>query len=181
MKHAISALVAVFCIVAGGVGGHFLKSMLGGSAGGEGYASADAAEADGENAPGASKKASGRDKDGKTAHGAAPPEDVVFYSFSREFVVPILRDSRVESLVILNINLETDPDISQELFALEPKLRDNIMTTLIKLSNDGNTFDTITDVDSYESIRAMILMNLQNVVPSGIHNVLILDMAKQNL
>ena len=64
---------------------------------------------------------------------------------------------------------------------MEPKIRDNIMTTLIELSNDGQTFDNITDVESYETLRAMILLNLQKVVTSGIQNVLIVDIAQQDL
>ncbi len=55
------------------------------------------------------------------------------------------------------------------------------MTTLIGLSSDGTTFESITNVESYETIRAMVLMNLKNVVSSGIQNVLILDMGKQDL
>lgn len=107
--------------------------------------------------------------------------DVVYFKFTREFVVPIMHDRKVSSLVILNINLEADADISSTLFSMEPKIRDNIMTTLIELSNDGKTFDNITDVESYETIRAMVLMNLQKAVPTGIENILIVDIAQQDL
>jgi len=92
-----------------------------------------------------------------------------------------MHDRKVESLVILNINLEADSSISQKLFSMEPKIRDNIMTTLIELSNDDRTFENITDVESYETIRAMVLMNLQKAVPTGIQNVLIVDIAQQDL
>jgi flagellar basal body-associated protein FliL len=93
----------------------------------------------------------------------------------------MIEDDRVQSLVILNLNLEVDTSISQELFSKEPVLRDNIMTTLVKLSSGGRTLNSITDVDNYETLRAMILTNLQNEIPNGIHNVLILDMARQDL
>ena len=107
--------------------------------------------------------------------------DVSYYRFSREFVVPIMRDDRISSLVILNLNLEFNSSASQELFSLEPKLRDNIMTTLIKLSSDGSTLDAVTDTGNYETIRSTILRNLQSAISSDIRNVLILDMAKQDL
>ena len=51
----------------------------------------------------------------------------------------------------------------------------------MKLSSGGRTLNSITDVDNYETLRAMILTNLQNEIPNGIHNVLILDMARQDL
>ena len=96
-------------------------------------------------------------------------------------MVPIIRESRVTSLVIMNLNLEADASISQKLFEMEPKLRDNIMTTLITLSNDGTTLESMTSVENYESIRSMIMMNLQSVMATGIHNVLIVDLAKQEI
>ncbi len=191
MKNLVTALIAVVCIVAGGVVGHFLKGMLGGSEaaaasspaqialeaetkaktsakGGNGHGGKDAAKAQGGGHAG-------------DAYGSGSSGSTTYYKFSREFVVPVLRGGRVKSLVILNINLEVDQKISGDLFSLDPKLRDNIMTTLITLSNDGHTFETITDVESYETVRSMILMNLKNVVPEGVQNVLILDMAKQDV
>jgi hypothetical protein len=39
----------------------------------------------------------------------------------------------------------------------------------------------MTNVESYETIRAMVLLNLQKVMPSGIRNVLIVDIAQQDL
>ena len=55
------------------------------------------------------------------------------------------------------------------------------MTTLVGLSTDGRTLEDPTNTESYETIRSVVLMNLQSVVSSGIENVLILDMAKQDL
>jgi flagellar basal body-associated protein FliL len=129
------------------------------------------------------KDSHAKDSHGKDSHGgeAASSSGVIYYKFSREFVVPIIRDSRVTSLVIMNLNLEADASISQKLFEMEPKLRDNIMTTLITLSNDGTTLESMTSVENYESIRSMIMMNLQSVMATGIHNVLIVDLAKQEI
>ena len=55
------------------------------------------------------------------------------------------------------------------------------MTTLITLSNDGRTLEDLTSVNNYETIRAMILMNLQDAISDRIRNVLIVDVAKQDL
>tara|TARA_R100000365_G_C2748660_1_gene81078 strand:+ start:6533 stop:7063 length:531 start_codon:yes stop_codon:yes gene_type:complete len=175
MKQIVPAIVALLCILAGGAGGYLMKS--GGTSSVSGAAHEDVAKGHGE-----SKKADkGHDQGGKSQHGEAASGEVTFYKFTREFVVPMIEDDRVKSLVILNLNLEIDTSISQELFSKEPILRDNIMTTLVKLSSGGKTMDSITDVDNYETLRSMILSNLQNEIPEGIHNVLILDMARQDL
>lgn len=124
------------------------------------------------------KDSHGKDSHGKDSHGGS---DVIFYKFSREFVIPLMREEAVESLVILNINLEVDSSMSSSLFGMDPKLRDNIMTTLISLSNDGVTLNRVSDVNNYETIRGMVLDNLKKEVGEGIKNVLILDMAIQEL
>jgi flagellar FliL protein len=186
MKHLITAFVAIACIVAGGIGGHMLRSGPGGGAPQGGGASSVAETPDAGQEPdtasavtqAASSKGSNVPATKSAGRGGSA---LHFYRFSREFVVPMLENGRVSSLVILNISLEIDPAISTRLFSIEPALRDSIMTTLIALSNDGRTFESITKLENYESLRAMVLMNLQTVVPDGIHNVLIMDMARQDI
>lgn len=185
MKHIITALIAVVCIVLGGFAGHFLKTSGGGS---ESHASSSdsghGSDSHGSDSGHGSSDDSGHGSSAGShgaGHGSGSSGDVSYYRFSREFVVPVLKDDRVASLVILNINLEVDSNTSAQLFSMEPKLRDNIMSSLIALSSDGDVFNNITDVESYESVRSVVLMNLKNVVPHGIHNVLIVDMAKQDL
>lgn len=197
MKNIITAIIAIACIVAGGVGGHFLRSMSGGGASADKHGDAKAEDGHGakkddhgakpektdDHAAKSDKKDAHGKSDKKDAHGkeASATGGIVYYKFTREFVVPIIRNGRVQSLVILNLNIEADESISQKLFEMEPKLRDNIMTTLITLSNDGKTFESMTTVENYESIRSMVLMNLKTVVSTGINNVLIVDFAKQEV
>ncbi|MEM5518849.1 flagellar basal body-associated FliL family protein [Henriciella sp. AS95] len=181
MNKIIPAIIAALFIVIGGAAGFFLKSS------GSADASASAASGHEEKSSGHGEKKDdghGAEKKEKGGHGEEAKGgsgDVTYYRFTREFVVPIISDERVDSLVILNLNLEVDSAVSDKLFSMEPKLRDNIMTTLIKLSNDGHTLHSLTDVENYESIRSLILANLQDVISDGIRNVLILDMAKQDL
>lgn len=195
MKHIVTALIAIACIIAGGVGGHFLRSGSAAKPAGEAHGEEKPAREHGKEKADAHGKSSKEDSHGKSdSHGkeakakgghgketAAGGSQVIYYKFSREFVVPVIRNNHIDSLVILHLSLEADSAISQRLFEMEPKLRDNIMTTLITISNDGRTFETITDVESYESIRSLVLMNLKTVVSSGIHNVLIMDMARQDV
>ena len=195
MKNIIAAVVAVVCIVVGGIAGNFLKSGSGGSSkpAGGGHEAAASHESGGESGHG--EKDSGHEKKEKkkeaSSHGGggghgdsgggASSGDVTYFKFSREFVIPLMGEDRVESLVILNINLEVDSNISGKLFSMEPKVRDNINTTLIELSSHGDTMRTLGNVESYETMRTMILMNLKNVLPEGVENVLIVDMGKQDL
>lgn len=181
MKNIIAAVVVVVCIVIGGIGGSFLKSSSGASSDKADHAKEKSHSAE-EEKGGHGSDAAPKDSHGKKdSHGSSSSSGVEYFKFSREFVVPIMRESRVTSLVILNINLEIDAGGSDKLFSMEPKIRDNVMTTLIELSNDGSTLESIATLENYESIRATVLLNLQTILPDGIRNVLIVDMAKQNL
>lgn len=183
MKNIIGAvLIAVFA-AAGGFGGQMLK--------GDGTAkdshAVEKEEADhggghGKEDAGHGDSHSKKKKDDHGGgHGKADVSGTQYFNFSREFVVPIMKQQRVDSLVIININLEVESSVMDKMFSIKPKLRDNIMTTLVELSNDGKTLVEPTNVDSYETIRSVILSNLNSVVASGIENVLIMDLAKQDL
>lgn len=193
MKTIITAAIAIICIVAGAAGGHFLKTGGGGGSAEAAVANVstsasdddhgDASHDDGHAVAEDSHDSGGGHSNGGHggSYGSGSSDGANYFRFSREFVIPLMRNERVASLVILNISLETDASVAEELFSKEPKLRDNIMTTLVHLSNDGSTLSALTSVDNYEKVRAMILTNLENVVPHGIQNVLILDAAKQDL
>jgi len=193
MKNIITAIIAIVCIVAGGVGGHFFRSMGSSEPKAEKPSEEKSEGEHGETKEDHAKEEKKADKKGAKADGHGKSGDdglgksgadsggVIYFKFSREFVVPVVSQGRVTSLVILNLNLEADANMSQKLFEMEPKLRDNIMTTLITISNDGKTFESLTDVENYESIRSMVMMNLKSVMSTGIRNVLIMDMAKQDL
>lgn len=191
MKNMVPAIIAVFCIVIGGLAGHMLRSS--GSADAatmvdtadSAHSSEDGSAGEGEGhggkpaggSHGGDKKAKGGDHGAPKAKGS-----VAYFKFTREFVVPLIEKERVSSLVILNINLEVDTSVAERLYLKEPVLRDSIMTTLVEIAGDGRTFQTMTSIENYETIRSMVLIDLQKRLPDdGILNVLILDMARQDL
>lgn len=175
MKLVITSVVAIIFIALGSFAGVMFKPAA------EVSASTPHSNAEAGDYAGDKKDDHGGDKKGEKYDKAASSGDSAYYKFSREFVVPIMRGGQVKSLVILHISLETEPSISEQLFTEEPKLRDNIMTTLIGLSNDGRTLEELTNVNNYETIRAMVLMNLNDAISDKIKNVLIVDVAKQDL
>ncbi|MCR9080582.1 MAG: hypothetical protein NXH78_15915 [Hyphomonadaceae bacterium] len=178
MKLIITSLVAIIFVAAGSFAAVVLKTPSEATAS-QTEAGDDEHHDDHGDDHGKTAKKKDKHDDG---HGKkASSGSSAYYKFSREFVVPIMRGGQVTSLVILHISLETDSSTSEKLFSEEPKLRDNIMTTLIGLSNDGRTLEEPTNINNYETIRSMILMNLKDSIDDGIQNVLIVDMAKQNL
>lgn len=192
MKNIIGSVLIIIFAAVGGLGGHLLKGDRGSKAGAAAVPYEESGDGTHEKDKGDhGKKKESHDGDDKhsdkkkdNGHGSSAyssADNTEYYSFSREFVVPIMKDKRVDSLILLNINLEVQSSAMDKMFSINPKIRDNIMTTLVELSNDGKTLEDPTNVDSYETIRSMILLNLSSVVASGIENVLIMDIAKQDL
>ena len=177
MKQIIPAIIAAIFVVLGAGGALVMKGAF--SSGGSASAGAESHEAA---ASGHGEEKGGGHGGGHGAKsGGGMSGDVEYYKFSREFVVPITEGERVDSLVIINLNLEIDKSVSDQVYGMEPKLRDNIMSTLIRLSNEGVALGDLTNPENYETIRSMILANLREVLPTGLENVLILDMAKQHI
>ncbi|WOR14495.1 hypothetical protein RYZ27_12005 [Hyphomonas sp. FCG-A18] len=186
----LPAIIVIVGAAAGGFGAQMLNSSSGSAetvkeksddAHGDKDDHGEKDKADDKKDSHSAKKDSHGGKDKKGSGKSASSGDVMYHRFSREFVVPIMRENRVRSMVILNLSIEADSSLSARLFAEEPKVRDNIMTTLIMLSNEGDTLENFTDIESYETIRSMVLKNLDSIFATGIHNILIMDIAKQDL
>lgn len=118
----------------------------------------------------------------KGGHGEPAPKagGSMYYKFSRQFIVPVVDGSSIDSLVILDLNLEIEPGLSEDAYALEPKIRDSLMTELLALSNEGRFESRLTDPANYAEIRARLLAAARVVMPKGVKEVLILDMARQD-
>jgi hypothetical protein len=124
-------------------------------------------------------KKKGKKKDGKGGdYGSA--SDVSYFQFSRQFVVPVVDSGSVQALVLLDINLELEGDQSATVYTMEPKLRDAVMRSLISLSHKGVFGDEFTNPEVYDLIRETIHDATTDVVPSGVRDVLILDIARQD-
>ena len=178
MKKILTPILLIVGIFAGSAGANFLKAPAAEKASEEKHdGDSEKAGKDGSKEK-SDKKSSKKDSSKGGGYGES---ETSYFKFSREFVIPLMRDNQVESLVILNLNLEIDSSESGSLFSKEPKLRDNIMSSLIELSNDGSTLDNFSQVESYETIRSVVLENLKRDLGAGILNVLILDMAKQQV
>ena len=116
MKLILTSVIAIIFVALGSLAGVMLKPTVEVAAStpseaGEGDYAADTA---------ADKKDAKKKSDG---YDSGSSGDSVYYKFSREFVVPIMRSGQVESLVILHISLETDESTSDDLFSEEPNIR----------------------------------------------------------
>ncbi len=113
----------------------------------------------------------------ETAGEGGKPE---FVKLTNQFVIPILEDGRVVSLVILSLNLQVEIGKSEEVYALEPKLRDAFLQVLFDHANAGGFRGSFTDGSNLLYLRRALLERAQGLVGGGVTDVLISDIARQD-
>jgi hypothetical protein len=173
IKSVLKTAILMIAVVGGGVGGSIYKDMSSGDAaasGNEAHAKADKKDSHSKD-----KKSDKKDGDSKSEGG-----EVRYQKFKRQFVIPVMGDKKIKSLVIMNFNLELNEDAPSNSFSLEPKLRDAFMKDLLMLSNEGVFSDDLTSPESYEEIRETLLGSSRRILNDGVNDVLILDIAKRD-
>ena len=126
------------------------------------------------------KKAKKDDKHGG-GHEKDGAETTGFMKFSRQFVVPVVSRDNVSALVILDINLELDPSATENAYSREPKLRDAILKTLLQLSNEGAFGKSLLEEENLVDVRARLLSSAQTILDDDVVDVLILNVARQDI
>lgn len=181
IKKLLFPLVLMMAVVGGAVAADFIRS--GDSAKSESH------EEGGDESHAKDDKKSKKDKkkkDGKKKkskdddHGETDDSTSVSYlKFKRQFVVPVMERGKIDALVIMNLNLELNGDAPENVYSLEPKLRDAITRELLTMSDNDVFGKKLTSAESYETLRDTLLRASKAVVPEGIKDVLILDVARQ--
>lgn len=137
-------------------------------------------EAGGEHGEGSAIPSEGAVAKGQKPDAAGDEENPEFVKLTNQFVIPILQDGRVVSLVILSLSLQVKTGTSEEVYALEPKLRDAFLQVLFDHANAGGFRGSFTDGSNLLYLRRALLERAQGLVGSIITDVLISDIARQD-
>ena len=110
---------------------------------------------------------------------ADPGSELAYADFDNQFVVPVVREGRVRSLVVLSITLELSVGASQEFFDREPRLRDAFLQVLFDHANAGGFDAAFTDVDRMLALRQGLREAAQLHLGRSVRDVLIVDIVRQ--
>lgn len=108
---------------------------------------------------------------------AEPPE---YAKLNNQFVIPLLEDGAVVSLVVLSLSLEVTAGSSTAVFQQEPKLRDVFLQVLFSHANSGGFRGSFTDSANLVPLRGALLEAAQAVLPDVVSDVLIGDIVRQD-
>lgn len=188
MKKILMPILMILFVVGGAVAADFMKTSKASTAEAEDsdHSSKEKVkqggdkkgkDSDGKKKSKKDKKSSKKSKDGDEGQNGSL--EVSYLKFKRQFVVPVMKEGKIDALIIMNLNYELNSDAPENVYTYEPKLRDAIMRELLGLSRDGVFGEGLTSADSYEKIRNRLLGAGQAIIPEGIRGVLILDIARQ--
>ena len=189
MPILVVIIIFVVALAGGGAGGFFAKQQMGkggvesqDDAGyaddGEDQTIEDKADAQGDEKETAKKKSKSKSDDYDDVE---MDVNVNYYKFSRQFIVPVINDDGLKSVVLLDLNLEMDESAAEAFYVREPKLRDVLMEELLDLANEGRFNGRLTNRRNLQLVRMDLLNAVQDVSGGEIRDVLILDIMRQDV
>ncbi|NBE07379.1 flagellar basal body-associated protein FliL [Paragemmobacter ruber] len=108
---------------------------------------------------------------------AAPPE---YAKLANQFIVPVLEDGAVVSLVVLSLSLEVSEGATELVYQNEPKLRDEFLQVLFNHANSGGFRGSFTDSANLVPLRMALFEAASVVMPGVVTDVLIGDIVRQD-
>lgn len=136
---------------------------------------AAASAGDGQVSDGAAADAPKHDQ--AEAEPAVPPE---YAKMANQFVVPVLEDGRVVSMVILSLSIEIPPGSAEQVYAREPKLRDVFLQVLFDHANAGGFRGSFTDGANMVVLRRALHEAARAVLGESALDVLITEIVRQD-
>lgn len=103
-----------------------------------------------------------------------------YIRLNNQFVVPLLTEGEVDSLVLLSIAIEVPSGQEESARMVEPKLRDRFLQVLFDHANAGGFDGLFTAASAMRELRSSLLAAAQEEVGKLVTDVLILDLARQD-
>ena len=111
-----------------------------------------------------------------------PPEEQPEYvKMSNQFIIPLLVDGKIESIIMMALSLEAKPGSTDAIYAIEPKLRDTFLQILFDHANSGGFRGSFTESTALARLRVQLRDAAGKIMPGGvITEVLITDIGRQD-
>lgn len=100
---------------------------------------------------------------------------------SNQFVVPVVRDEKVASLVVVSLSVEVPFGRQELVFEREPKLRDAFLQVLFEHSNLGGFEGNFTSTGNMRALRDALRGAAREAIGPEASDVLILEMVRQDV
>lgn len=106
--------------------------------------------------------------------------DHEFVKLNNQFIVPVVINGRVNSLVVMSISLQVETGTREAVFAREPKLRDAFLQVMFDHANAGGFDGTFTTSEKLRGLRNALLEAAQKALGDTVSDILIVDLVRQD-
>lgn len=109
------------------------------------------------------------------------PTDREYVKLNNQFVVPVVSVTKVDALIVVSLSVEVPQGRKEEVYAREPKLRDAFLQVFFDHANTGGFKGTFTNSNNMDILRRALLETAHDVGGDLISDVLIMDIARQDI
>lgn len=115
-------------------------------------------------------------------HGAEQSDEHApeYVKMSNQFIIPLIRQDRIASVVVLSLSLEVTAGHAEDLYAREPKLRDAFLQVLFDHANTGGFDGAFTESRAIDRLRVRLREVALAQMPDLVSDVLITDIGRQD-
>ena len=119
----------------------------------------------------------------RPAHGDAPEAGTGsdFVKLNNQFVVPVLHDGRVTAMVVLSLTIEAPLGAREQIYAIEPRIRDSFLQVMFDYANAGGFDGTFTQAQNLDDLRTALRESARALLGVAALDVLVTDIARQDI
>ena len=125
----------------------------------------------------------GDDYGGYADEGPVTPgsdENLEYVRLNNQFVVPVVQDAAVRSLVVMSLTVEIASGQAEFVFNREPRLRDAFLRVMFSHANAGGFDGAFTSPTALNPLRSGLRDAAYDVLGPIVNDVLIVDIVRQD-
>ena len=116
----------------------------------------------------------------KTKEPTKKDETYEYVKLSNQFIVPVIKGDIVRSVAIVALSLEVKIGAKDQVFAVEPKLRDTFLQALFDHASIGGFDGAFATTENLLRMRRSLKEGAVSVLGDIVSDVLVTDIARQD-
>ena len=114
-------------------------------------------------------------------HAPKPEGESDYAKLDKHFVVPIVEEESVASLVVVTLAIEVNKGATELVYLHEPKLRDEFLSVLFNHGRSGAFHGAFTERRNLDDLRASLNEAASYVLGDAARQVLLTSIVKQDM
>lgn len=110
-----------------------------------------------------------------------PPQGREYVDLVDQFIVPVVNDDAVASLILVTLTIEVEAGNSDAIFEAEPRIRGVLLQAMFDHANIGGFDGAFTNSSKLDRLRKTFLEAAQKTFGEEITDVLIVQITRQDI